>query len=168
MEEEMISLRNIMPVELAIKRELEYRKKMDVSRNQRQNDLKPLVLTQVSVLQSQRRVEQKRKVQPYNAQSSRTLMSSTRFVCMVCRMAFATVFHLKMHGETFVHRNKVYLSRKGGENVSNPFVCELCDVSCSTGRDMEFHVAGLKHAACFQKFVDAKRARIHGNLASNQ
>lgn len=47
MEEEMIKLSNIMPVELAIARELEYRKKMEVLNN-RQMDLKALVLPQVT------------------------------------------------------------------------------------------------------------------------
>ncbi|GJT87840.1 hypothetical protein Tco_1069557, partial [Tanacetum coccineum] len=42
MEEDMIKLSNIMPVELAIARELEYRKKMEVLHN-RQMDFKPLV-----------------------------------------------------------------------------------------------------------------------------
>lgn len=47
MEEEMMTLCNIMPVELAIKRELEYRNKMEVLNNRHHNDLKPLVLGQV-------------------------------------------------------------------------------------------------------------------------
>ncbi|GKE53754.1 hypothetical protein Tco_1488910, partial [Tanacetum coccineum] len=42
MEEDMIKLGNIMPVELAIARELEYRKKMEVLNN-RQMDFIPLV-----------------------------------------------------------------------------------------------------------------------------
>lgn len=81
-------------------------------------------------------------------------------------MAFATVYHLKMHGETFAHKTKLSESRNSGENISNPFLCELCDVSCSTGRVMEFHVAGLKHV-CLQQFEDAKRARYLGSFASN-
>ncbi|KAI3763671.1 hypothetical protein L2E82_13665 [Cichorium intybus] len=196
MEEEMITLQNIMPVELAIKRELEYRKKMEISRNQHQNNLKPLLLTQgphiqswkedtklaasgsqksrvfhfssncqplrvkrlfsckVPGLESQMVVDRKRKVPPSNA----------RFVCVVCRMAFATVFHLKMHGETFAHRTKVLMAKNGGKNVSNPFLCELCDIMCSGARVMEFHVAGLKHADFLQDFERAKRARIYGYL----
>ncbi|KAI3744459.1 hypothetical protein L1987_57540 [Smallanthus sonchifolius] len=162
-----------MPVELAIKRELEYRKKLEALKNQHQNDLKPLLLAQVPVSEGQTRVDRKRKVQPSNAQCSRSLqsvrscLSSTRFVCVACKIAFATVFHLKVHGETLAHKAKLFKSKRGGENTSNPFLCEACDILCSSSRVMEFHVAGIKHATCLQEFEDAKRERIYGNLASN-
>ncbi|KAL4586781.1 hypothetical protein LXL04_011425 [Taraxacum kok-saghyz] len=97
-------------------------------------------------------VDRKRKVQPSNA----------RFVCVFCRMAFASVFHLKMHGETSAHRTRLSIARNGRENVSNPFLCEVCDILCSGGRVMEVHVAGIKHAERLREFEDAKRARIYG------
>nr|KAJ0211617.1 hypothetical protein LSAT_V11C400161810 [Lactuca sativa] len=263
MEEEMITLQNIMPVDLAIKRELEYRKKMEISRNQHQNNLKPLVASQgppiqswkedykmaasgshksrmfqfsstrqtlrekrvfsckacqltfgtvfdlsghvvsqqhkfnvsemkkrkqaisnpiwcelcksscsslgemerhlngfkiveifiqVRGLEGQRMVDRKRKVQPSNA----------RFICVVCDMAFASVFHLKMHGETYAHRSNLCMARNGGENVSNPFLCEVCDILCSSGKVMKLHAAGVKHKGYLQEFEDARRARFYG------
>ncbi|KAL8227562.1 hypothetical protein R6Q57_015146 [Mikania cordata] len=173
MEEDMIKLCNIMPVELAIERELAYRKKMDILMNQHQIDLNPLIPAQAPVFESQTPVDRKRKVQPCNAQcsrplrSSRNFRSSPRFVCVVCRIAFATVFHLKIHGETLAHKAKLCSSKREGENTSNPFLCEVCDIQCSASRVMESHVAGLKHAANLQEFEDAKRKIIYGNLASN-
>ncbi|KAL7605277.1 uncharacterized protein LOC111880256 [Lactuca sativa] len=158
MEEEMITLQNIMPVDLAIKRELEYRKKMEISRNQHQNNLKPLVASQVRGLEGQRMVDRKRKVQPSNA----------RFICVVCDMAFASVFHLKMHGETYAHRSNLCMARNGGENVSNPFLCEVCDILCSSGKVMKLHAAGVKHKGYLQEFEDARRARFYGNFGSYQ
>ncbi|XP_071736521.1 uncharacterized protein [Rutidosis leptorrhynchoides] len=168
MEEEMISLSNIMPVELAIKRELEYRKKMESLNNHGQNEFQPLVLGQAPVTESQTVVDRKRKVQPCNAQDSRMVQSSTRFVCVVCRVAFATAFHLRMHGETSAHKTKVDQSRNAGEGIGNPFYCELCDIMCSSGRVMEYHVAGFKHVTNLREFEEAKRARIQLNLALNR
>nr|XP_043623478.1 uncharacterized protein LOC122595207 isoform X3 [Erigeron canadensis] len=139
MEDEMISLCNIMPVELAIKREMEYRKKMEALNSRNQNELAPLMLAQVPVSESQTLVDRKRKVEPCNAQCSRRLLSSPRFVCVLCRIAFANVFHLKRHGETSAHRTAVGLLKNRGVN----------------------------HAAYFQEFEAAKRARIQLNLASS-
>ncbi|KAJ0495101.1 putative transcription factor C2H2 family [Helianthus annuus] len=174
MEEEMVRMSNIMPVELAIKRELEYRKKMEALKYQHQNDFKPLISAQGPVFESQTPVDRKRKLQPFNEQCSRTLQSSrssrpssSRFVCVVCRIAFATAYHLKVHGETSAHKSKLCDSRRGGKAMSNPFLCEVCDIMCSSGRVMEFHVAGIKHATCLREFEDAKRERIYGNYVSN-
>ncbi|KAK9051017.1 hypothetical protein SSX86_027642 [Deinandra increscens subsp. villosa] len=173
MEEELIKLCNIMPVELAIKRELEYRKKVEILNNQHQDDLKPLIGAQIPVSEGQPPVDRKRKILPCNTQCSRPLQPfrsfrpSPRFVCVACRIAFATVVHLKIHGETFAHKAKLSSSRRVGENTSNPFLCEVCDILCSSGRVMEYHVAGYKHATLLQEFEAAKRGRIYGNLASN-
>lgn len=47
MDEEMIALRNVMPVELAIRREMEYRAKVEVLKNRRLINLHPLLPSQV-------------------------------------------------------------------------------------------------------------------------
>lgn len=47
MDEEMITLHNIMPVELAIKREMEYRSKLEVLRDRHLVDLNPMLPSQV-------------------------------------------------------------------------------------------------------------------------
>ncbi|PWA60321.1 Zinc finger, C2H2 [Artemisia annua] len=260
MEEEMINLSNIMPVELAIARELEYRKKMEVLNN-RQMNLKPLVPPQgpptqakmentqsppnvsqkspmlqflsssptfkeraafscracqltfatvfhlsghvvgqehkvnvsemkkrkeaisnpicivssivclnVPVSESQTTVDRKRKVEACSAQCSQTLLRSTsgrsspRFICVTCNAAFADLFNLTMHGETTSHKSKVSQSKKlAGNNIPNPFLCELCDILCSSSLVMGSHVNGLKHRAYLKEF-DAKRARTLRNL----
>ncbi|CAK9142381.1 unnamed protein product [Ilex paraguariensis] len=49
MDDEMITLHNVMPVEIAMKRELEYRRKMEALRKQRQScTTKPLEPLEVS------------------------------------------------------------------------------------------------------------------------
>ncbi|KAK1425764.1 hypothetical protein QVD17_21122 [Tagetes erecta] len=128
----------------------------------------------VPVSEGQTLFDRKRKFQTCNTQcssalqSSRNFRSSPRFVCVICRIAFATVFHLKNHSETFAHKAKVCKSKKEGANTSNPFYCEVCDILCSSSRVMEYHVSGLKHATFLQEFEDAKSQRVYGNLASNQ
>lgn len=46
----MIKLCNVMTVELALKRELEYRKKMEALKTQHQSDLNPFIPAQVTNL----------------------------------------------------------------------------------------------------------------------
>nr|GEV54494.1 zinc finger, C2H2 [Tanacetum cinerariifolium] len=138
-------------------------------------DLKPLVPPQVPVYESQTLVDRKRKVEACYAQCSQILLPSTssrssaRFVCVVCNVAFADVLNLKMHSETNLHKIKVFQSRKmdhghGHGPSSNPFLCELCDIMCSSCLVMQFHVNGLKHSAYLREFEHAKRARILGKL----
>lgn len=43
----MVTLHNVMPVDLAIKREMEYRHKMEALKNQPLNNLNPLLPSQV-------------------------------------------------------------------------------------------------------------------------
>lgn len=47
MDDEMITLNNVMSAELAIQRELEYRTKMELLNFQHLNPLKPLIPSQV-------------------------------------------------------------------------------------------------------------------------
>ncbi|CAI9265442.1 unnamed protein product [Lactuca saligna] len=221
MEEEMITLQNIMPVDLAIKRELEYRKKMEISRNQHENNLKPLVVSQGPPIQSWKEdykmaASGSHKSRMFQFSSTRqTLREKRVFSCKACQLTFGTVFdlsghvvsqqhkfnvsemkkrkqaisnpiwcgvwkvkgwltesesvfHLKMHGETFAHRSNLCMARNGGENVSNPFLCEVCDILCSSGKVMKLHAAGVKHKGYLQEFEDARRARFYGNFGSYQ
>ncbi|XP_024988239.1 uncharacterized protein LOC112523039 isoform X1 [Cynara cardunculus var. scolymus] len=166
MEEEMISLRNIMPVELAIKRELEYRKKMDVSRNQRQNDLKPLVLTQGPPTQPGKEdIELAAKVSrkspmPQFSSSCRTFQEQLAFSCKACQLTFATVFHLSGHFVGQQHKVNVSLMKKRKEAISNPIWCELCRSSCSSLSEMERHLNGSRHNSLVSEFKN-------GDLATN-
>lgn len=127
--------------------------------------------------ESQTLVDRKRKVEACYAQCSQILLPSTssrssaRFICVTCNLAFADVFNLKRHGESNLHKIKVFQSRKtdhghgqGHRPASNPFLCELCDIMCSSCLVMQFHVNGLKHREYLREFEHAKRARILGNL----
>lgn len=123
------------------------------------------------VSESQTTVDLKRKVEACSAQCSQTLLHSTsgrsspRFICVICNVAFADMFNLTMHGESTSHKIKVSQSKKlAGNNVANPFLCELCDILCSSSVVMGSHVNGLKHRAYLQEFEHAKRARTLRNL----
>ncbi|KAL8249858.1 hypothetical protein R6Q59_006726 [Mikania micrantha] len=147
MEEDMINLCNIMPVELAIKRELEYRTKM-LLKNQHRNDLKPLVLTQGSLPQARREdAELAPSISPLLqfSSSSRTLKEKIAFSCKACQLTFASVFHLSSHVESQQHKVNISQMKKRREAISNPIWCELCRSSCSSLGEVEAHLVGSKH-----------------------
>ncbi|KVH96169.1 uncharacterized protein LOC112527980 [Cynara cardunculus var. scolymus] len=161
MDEEMMTLHNVMPVKLAIKREMEYRSKMEVLRNRRFNNLNPLLPSQV---QPANQATLKRK----EPSSSGTALErrSTGLICKICQITFGTVLHLKQHSETIRHKGNILQLKKRGQNVSTPFLCELCNSSCSSGIVMEDHLKGTKHATVLQEFENAKRARAEEAFAA--
>ncbi|KAI3717521.1 hypothetical protein L1987_69194 [Smallanthus sonchifolius] len=154
MDEEMIAMRNIMPVELAIKREMEYRTKLEVLKNRRFVNLNPLLPSQVH---PQSHATLKRK-EPCSSGTSLE-RRSTGLVCKICQKTFDSVIHLKQHSNTVKHKGNVLQLKKRGQNVSTPFLCELCNSSCSSGIIMEDHLKGTKHATLLQELENAKRVR---------
>lgn len=165
MEGEMITLHYVMSVELAIEREIVYRKKMDISKNLCQN-LEPLLPLQVP---PSSRVGLKRKEPSLNILAFLTKQPSSGvqtfqkrskgFVCKACQMDFSTVSHLKQHSETPRHTGHILGMKRRGQNVSTPFLCKLCDSSCSSASVMENHLNGMKHAVSLQEFENAKKVR---------
>ncbi|KAK1413736.1 hypothetical protein QVD17_35516 [Tagetes erecta] len=151
MEEEMINMCNIMPVDLAIRRELAYRMKMEVLKHQ--NDLKPLVLAQGPPNHSMKE-DAEVAVAPSNNQKSPMLQVSSSsqrfkekiaFSCKACELTFASVFHLSSHVEGKHHKVNISHMKKRREAISNPIWCELCRSSCSSLGEMEAHLNGSKH-----------------------
>ncbi|KAD7478789.1 hypothetical protein R6Q59_005448 [Mikania micrantha] len=154
MDEEMIALHNIMPVELAIKREMEYRTKVEVLKNRHLINLNPLLPSQV---QPTSHTTSKRK-EPSSSGTSLE-RQSMGLVCKICQITFSTVNHLKQHSNTIKHKGNVVQLKKRGQNVSTPFLCELCNSSCSSGIIMDEHLKGTRHLTLLQEFENAKRAR---------
>ncbi|KAJ9549151.1 hypothetical protein OSB04_021694 [Centaurea solstitialis] len=146
MDEEMITLHNVMPVKLAIEREMEYRSKLEVLRNRRFNNLSPLLPSQVHPANP---ATLKRK----EPSSSGTALErrSTGLICKICQITFGTILHLKQHSETIRHKGN------------------LCNSSCSSGIVMADHLKGTKHATILQEFENAKRARaVEEAFAANR
>ncbi|KAM7468492.1 hypothetical protein LguiB_016054 [Lonicera macranthoides] len=167
MDEEMITLDNVMSVELAIKRELEYRTKMEVWKMQHQSSWKPLLPLQ-EPLPGQAGIKRKAPVnnfedisilQPSSSSHQTFQNHSTGLVCEVCKLAFSTIFHLKQHCESLRHKGKLFHMKRRGVTLSNPLRCELCKCSCSGAIVLEQHLKGLKHIAAVQAFEKSKHAR---------
>ncbi|KAI3731538.1 hypothetical protein L1987_62727 [Smallanthus sonchifolius] len=165
MEEKMISLRNIMPAELAIKRELEYRMKMEVLKNQHQNDLIPLMLAQGPSTQARKEYAE---LAPSNSQkspmlhfpsSSQTFKEKVAFSCKACQLTFASVFHLSSHIESQQHKVNISNMKKRREAISNPIWCESCRSSCSSLGEMESHLNGSRHNSLIPVAKNPKRRR---------
>ncbi|KAK1423147.1 hypothetical protein QVD17_18442 [Tagetes erecta] len=162
MDEEMIALRNVMPVELAIKREMEYRAKVEVLKNRRLINLHPLLPSQVHPASH----ATLKRNEPCSSGTSLE-QRSTGLVCKICQVTFDSVAHLKQHSSTVKHKGNVLHLKKRGQNVSTPFLCELCNSSCSSGVMMDAHLNGIKHATLLQEFENAKRARAEVAFAAN-
>uniref|UniRef100_A0A5B7AQW1 Putative Zinc finger, C2H2 n=1 Tax=Davidia involucrata TaxID=16924 RepID=A0A5B7AQW1_DAVIN len=151
MDEEMIMLDNIMPLELAIKRELEYRRKMEASQKQHKSKYKQFLVPTQGPLPSQ--VGIKRKGPAINIQKH-----PASLVCKACQLAFTTMFHLKQHCASQTHKDNLLQLKARGGALSNPLSCELCQASCSSERVMEQHLNGTKHVASLQEVEKGKRA----------
>ncbi|CAI9275893.1 unnamed protein product [Lactuca saligna] len=154
MDDEMVTLHNVMPVDLAIKREMEYRHKMEALKNQPLNNLNPLLPSQVHPTS---RTTLKRK-EP-STSGIKLKKQATGLVCKICEITFCTVGQMKDHSNSLKHKHIVQQLKKRGQNVSTPFLCELCNSSCSSGIVMAVHLKGTKHAAVLQEVEKAKRAR---------
>ncbi|PWA87506.1 Zinc finger, C2H2 [Artemisia annua] len=162
MDEDMMTLHNIMPVELAIRREMEYRSQMEVLKNRRLVNLNPLLPSQVHPT-SQHALKRKEPSTSGTALGRR----STGFVCKICHITFGTLPHLNQHSETSRHKGNLLQLKKQGKNVSCPFACQLCDISCSSGLVMADHLRGTKHSTMLQDVENAKRARAEEVYAAN-
>ncbi|KAI8527555.1 hypothetical protein RHMOL_Rhmol12G0084000 [Rhododendron molle] len=161
MDEEMIFLDNIMPVEIALKRELEYRRKVEAWRKQQQIDPK------IDTLQLEgpppSLAGTKRKAPPTSSQGSCSKQAFQKqpagLVCMVCKVSFSNFYYLKKHCESQTHREKLLQMKKWGTPLSNPLMCELCNARCSSEVVLEGHLSGTKHATGLKELESAKLGR---------
>ncbi|KAK9276323.1 hypothetical protein L1049_005854 [Liquidambar formosana] len=165
---------NVMSVEVAIKRELEYRRKMEALQFQLQDSQRAAIPSQEPPLNV---LGIKRKAPASNLQSfpppqPRPSCSRQPFqnrpvslVCQACQETFSSVVCLKKHCEGPKH--KFNLIRMKINHVSNPLWCKLCKVSCSSVNTLEQHLIGKKHGACLQGMEDAKTAREEKSEVAN-
>ncbi|CAL5338623.1 unnamed protein product [Camellia sinensis] len=166
MDEEMIFLDNVMPVEIALKREREYRRKVEALQKQQQSDsmndtshLKGPLLSLAGT---------KRKAPSTNSQGICSLQISrdqafqkqpAGLVCTVCKATFSTLCYLKQHCESQAHKDKLLQMKNGGYALSNPLLCKLCNATGSSIIVLEGHLNGTKHAASLQELEIAKLGR---------
>nr|XP_043623477.1 zinc finger RNA-binding protein-like isoform X2 [Erigeron canadensis] len=167
MEDEMISLCNIMPVELAIKREMEYRKKMEALNSRNQNELAPLMLAQDLPIQARKEDNQlapsRSQIPPMIQFSSscQTFQEQVLFSCKACRLTFATVFQLSSHIVGEQHKLIISQMKKRREAISNPIWCELCKSSCSSLGEMERHLKGSRHNPFVMDLASKSKRKKH-------
>lgn len=151
----------VMSVELAIQRELQYRRKMEALQFQLQGDWdseRPAVLSQepsICVPQLKRKAPASPPAQPQPSCSRRPFRNRPlSLVCKACQESFSSLFYLKKHCEVQKHLLRVKFS-----NVSNPLWCELCQIGVSSGPTLEQHLVGKRHAASVQAMGNGKTAR---------
>ncbi|KAK1425765.1 hypothetical protein QVD17_21123 [Tagetes erecta] len=167
MDEEMIKLCNVMSVELALKRELEYRKKMEALKSQHQNDLNPLIPAQGPPTQARK---EDAELAPSDSQKSPMLQFSSSsqafkgkpaFSCKACRLTFGSVFYLSCHIEGQQHKVVISQMKTKRETMSNPICCELCNSSCSSLGQLEAHLNGSRHTSLDSNSIRSwKRTKI--------
>lgn len=80
-------------------------------------------------------------------------------VCHACKLAFATLFHLRQHCISQRHQEKLLQLKKDKVALSNPLSCDLCKSHGSSVLVIEGHLTGIKHAESLKAFENAKMAR---------
>lgn len=165
MDEEMILMDNIMPVDIAIRRELEYRKKVEALRKHLNNDSGNDFLPIEEPIANLTGV--KRKALAINSQSGFSLPHpSTQqqdfrkqpagLICITCDEEFSTLHYLKWHCSSQSHKQKLLRLRNMGENIGNPLWCKLCNAPGSSPIVIEQHLQGLKHESAL-KMLEIER-----------
>ncbi|PSS13479.1 Zinc finger homeobox protein like [Actinidia chinensis var. chinensis] len=167
MDEEMILLDNVMPVEIALKRELAYRRKVEALRKQQQsdsnNDTSHLEGPLLSLPGT------KRKAPSTSSQGISSLLPSgspqtfqkqpAGLRCTVCKVTFSTLYYVKQHCASQTHKDKLLQMKKWGTPLSNPLLCDLCNAPSSSVLTLEGHLSGIKHATSLQELESAKLGR---------
>ncbi|KAF8378748.1 hypothetical protein HHK36_030097 [Tetracentron sinense] len=163
----------IMPVELAIKRELAYRRKIETLRLQQQTGSKkaPVPFQGPSPSPSLLGIKRKAPIgnpqyfpasQPRPSSSSQPLRNpSSNLFCKVCRVTCSSSPNLKQHREGQKHKAKLKeleeIRKNSRDRISKPQWCELCSIPCTDEISLEQHLSGKKHALRIQAIEDAKR-----------
>nr|DAD31370.1 TPA_asm: hypothetical protein HUJ06_010221 [Nelumbo nucifera] len=143
---------NIMPLELAIKRELAYRRKIQSLRLHPSNISKEAPATSKKPQCSP----------PQQSQPSYSYQLRNLF-CKVCQVQFSSALSLKQHRQGSEHKAKqkeLEEKRKdGGGKGSQQLWCKLCSVPCSNEICFKQHLRGKKHAAQLEALQKEKKTR---------
>ncbi|KAL5723027.1 hypothetical protein ACHQM5_006473 [Ranunculus cassubicifolius] len=147
---------NVMPLELAIKRELDYRMKIENLQGVRLDIKEPFVSFQVPPpTPSSSTIGKKRKALSSNHRFSHN--DSGKLVCTLCHVSFSSKSALRQHRLESKHKAKLMESQKKIRQTKHkPVWCKLCRISCSDERAFTQHLAGRKHAASVHAIEAAK------------
>ncbi|CAM8876640.1 unnamed protein product [Rhodiola kirilowii] len=148
---------NIMSVELAIQRELAYRRRMEVLQfGFRAASSSASIPIQDSVLPSTSGTKRKSPYidapvfpqqhphpRPQPARPNRSINAALS--CTVCMESFPNTLYLDKHCEGTKHKTILAKKRVSHADVSNPFMCQICEVTCSSRITLEQHLLGKRH-----------------------
>ncbi|OMO68674.1 Zinc finger, U1-type [Corchorus capsularis] len=130
---------DIMPLELAIQREMGYRQKIAMLSMKSANDsglqLKPLQPGLTSHLRLDSHVSEDQK---------------DMFFCEVCQVSCSSAKTYKQHVKGQKHRTNLHFPFKGNDEAATTAVnsrkkCELCGVWCMNESSFNQHLEGQKH-----------------------
>ncbi|XP_042500306.1 uncharacterized protein LOC122078402 [Macadamia integrifolia] len=168
-------IRKIMSIELAMKRELAYRRKMEglslrTPGNSRQFPLCSQDASKYPSLVGVKRKEpssNQRCLPPQQPKPSYTPQPLQKkvlsFTCEKCQVPCSSLFNLNQHFKGSKHKAKLKElegSRKNGEeNGKQPLWCELCGVTCTNWDCLQQHLTGKKHLAHLLAIEDARQMR---------
>ncbi|KAF9626482.1 hypothetical protein IFM89_034416 [Coptis chinensis] len=152
---------NVMPLELAIKRELDYR--MRVESLQGKINVEASLLSQgpppvpgPSIVGRKRRTMSS-NLRSFSTQQPRSSNGSSPLLCTLCQVAFSSKSALRQHRLDSKHKAKLAENHKKSKQGKNkPQWCKLCRISCSDERAFTQHLAGKKHAASVHAIEAAK------------
>ncbi|XP_042511914.1 uncharacterized protein LOC122087021 [Macadamia integrifolia] len=163
--------KKIMSIELAMKRELAYRRKMEGLSFQTPSNSKqyPLRFQDASKYPSLVGVKRKdqRCLPPPRPKPFYTLQPLQKkilsFTCEKCQVPCSSLFNLNQHFKGSKHKAKLKElegSQKNGEdNGKKQLWCELCGVPCMNWDCLQQHLTGKKHLAHLQAIEDARQMR---------
>lgn len=155
---------NVMPLELAIRRELDYRARVENVQGVRA-DKKEAYLSFQGPTPAPNLSGKKRKslasttrfFQGQNSRSSTVQNESGKLMCTLCQLNFSSKSALRQHRQDSIHKaNLMESQKKGRQSKNRPQWCKLCRISCSDERAFTQHLAGKKHAASVHAIEAAK------------
>uniref|UniRef100_A0A7N1A1P4 C2H2-type domain-containing protein n=1 Tax=Kalanchoe fedtschenkoi TaxID=63787 RepID=A0A7N1A1P4_KALFE len=146
---------NVMSVELAIQRELAYRRRMEAlqfglhgassgATNPFQDPLLPSTSgTKRKSPYMDAPIFPPRQQLPRPNATYRH--ANANLSCTLCMESFPNTYYLDRHCEGTKHKTKIAKNRVSHVNVSNPFMCEICQVTSSSRITLEQHLLGRRH-----------------------
>ncbi|KAF5178605.1 hypothetical protein FRX31_031805, partial [Thalictrum thalictroides] len=162
---------NVMPLELAIKRELDYRMRMENLQARVCVDSKeafvpsqglPLVPSPSIVGKKRKTLSNNLRIFPTQPTRSSNRGQSAqhepgKLLCTLCKVAFSSKSALRQHRQDSLHKaNLMENQKKNRQSKNKPQWCKLCRISCSDERAFTQHLAGKKHAASVHAVEAAK------------
>ncbi|KAF6147235.1 hypothetical protein GIB67_039365 [Kingdonia uniflora] len=165
---------NVMTVELAIKRELAYRMRIEKlkAKSKSIGDIREAPIRPPQCPPpSPSLAGMKRKTlssilplqQPRGSYSCGALQNHLNLFCKVCQVSFPNQVNLKQHQEGTQHKAKVKESAESRkrkiEKNTHTYWCKLCSIPCCGEASYRQHLIGKKHTIRVQMIESAKKSR---------